>query len=111
MHRAVRFDCQTCAAPAIGGHRLLELGISAPWRYVDRFWLIVRVFGSESFAGTDATLGFSGLGNGVTFTSYGLELSGRIWRGIGASVGFAGAFRARNVPAGAQLKFALGWEF
>jgi hypothetical protein len=88
-----------------------EVGLQAPWTFVDRFWLIARFFGSESFAGTSAPASIVGLGDGVTFTSWGLELHGRIWRGLGASAGFAGALRARNVPAGAQLKFALDYEF
>ena len=90
---------------------LFEVGLQAPWAVVDRFWVIERFFGSESFAGDEAPAGFAGLGNGVTYTSYGLELHGRIWRGLGASASFAGAFRARNVAAGAQLKFALDYQF
>lgn len=89
-----------------------ELGLQAPWPIVRRFWLIARLFGSESFASPEeAATAFSGLGNGVSYASYGLEIYLHIWQGIGVSGAFTGAFRARNLPAGAQLKAALSMEF
>lgn len=89
----------------------LEVGSQLPGEILGRFWLIVRVSGVESFA-SDAETAASptGLGNGVTYTSYGVELSGRIYGGLGASVGFASAFRARGIVAAAPLRFGLSYE-
>lgn len=98
-------------ADAVNWH--LELGSRLPWTFVDRFWLIFRIFGSESFASdTEAqAAGFSGLGNGVEHRSFGLTLLGRIWNGISASASADGAFSARGIAAGANVKFALIYEY
>jgi hypothetical protein len=90
----------------------LELGTSVPYRFVDRFLLILRLGGIESFASNaTATLATTGLGNGVTYTSIGAELYGRIWRGLGAAIGYDDAVRARSVPAAGQLKVSLSWVY
>jgi hypothetical protein len=90
----------------------LELGTSLPYRIVDRFVLILRLNGLESFASNEtATLDSTGLGNGVTYTSPGIELYGRIWRGFGASIGYDGAVRARSLPAAGQVKASLSWIY
>jgi hypothetical protein len=90
----------------------LELGVRFPWKFIERFWLIGRLSGVESFASPkEASMNATGLGNGVTYTSPGVELFGRIWRGIGASIGADSAFRARSLPAGAQLKVSLSYEW
>lgn len=78
---------------------------------LDRLWVIARVTGIESFAGdADTADGASGLGNGVTYTSWGVEAYVRIFRGLGVSFGFAGAFRARALPAGANLTWSLSYH-
>jgi hypothetical protein len=92
-----------------------ELGIKLPYKFIERFWFIVRLSGVESFARTedlqfrDAPL--TGLGDGVTYTAYGFDVAGRLWRGLGASIGLDSAFRARLVPAGANLRVALSYEY
>ena len=88
-----------------------ELGTNLPWRFVDRFWVSLRLTGVESFA-TNAQAGQSatGLGDGVTFVSPGFGIYGRIHKGLGASVGLDSAFRARSVLAGAQLFVNLSYE-
>lgn len=90
----------------------LELGIRFPWTLIGRFWFILKLNGVESFASaSQASQSATGLGNGVTYTSPGLEVYARIWRGLGASVGIDSAFRARSVAAGSQLKVALSYQW
>src|SRR5262249_41012656 len=70
----------------------LERGTQLPYRVVDRFLLILRLNGVESFATVgSASVDQTGLGNGVTYTSPGVEVYGRIWRGLGAAVAWEGA--------------------
>jgi hypothetical protein len=89
-----------------------ELGTRLPWRFVERFWLIWRFTGVESFASsTEAARNATGLGNGVTFIAPGIEVFGRIWRGLGASFALDSALRARSVPAGLNLRFAVSWQW
>lgn len=90
-----------------------ELGTKLPFRFVDRFWIILRLAGVESFA-SDLAASFTcatGLGNGVTYNAYGFEIAARIVRGLGANFGVDSAFRARCVAAGANLKAGLTYEF
>jgi hypothetical protein len=90
----------------------LELGIQFPWKFIERFWFILRLNGLESFATQEqASMGATGLGNGVSYTSPGAELYGRIWKGLGASIGVDSAFRARSLPAAAQLKVGLSYQW
>ncbi|MCA9667083.1 MAG: hypothetical protein KC503_15905 [Myxococcales bacterium] len=86
-----------------------EVGTKIPYTFVDRFWLIVRLYGTEIFSG-DAGQNATGLGP-VVFTSYGIEIYGRIVAGLGASFGFNGAFRAKGLPAGANLAWSLSYEY
>ena len=86
-----------------------ELGTKFPWKFIERFWFIVRVAGIESFASSiqAANTCATGLGNGVTYTAYGFELAGRIYKGLGANIGIDEATRARCVAAGANFKLGL----
>jgi hypothetical protein len=90
-----------------------ELGTKLPFPFVERFWIILRMMGVESFA-TQLAASFTcatGLGNGVTYNAYGVEIAGRIVRGLGANLGVDGAFRARCVAAAPNLKVGLTYEF
>ena len=90
-----------------------ELGTKLPFRFVERFWIILRMSGVESFA-SDIAASFTcatGLGNGVTYNAYGFEIAARIARGLGANLGVDSALRARCVAAGANLKAGLTYEF
>ncbi len=90
-----------------------ELGSKLPFPFVERFWIILRLMGVESFA-SELAASFTcatGLGNGVTYTAYGFEVAGRIVRGLGANLGVDGAFRARCVAAAPNLKVGLTYEF
>lgn len=90
-----------------------ELGTKLPFPFVERFWIILRMMGVESFA-TQLAASFTcatGLGNGVTYNAYGVEIAGRIARGFGANLGVDGAFRARCVAAAPNLKVGLTYEF
>jgi hypothetical protein len=90
----------------------LTLGIKFPWRFVERFWVQLSIRGVESFASAaEASRDATGLGNGVSFLAPGLELYGRIYRGLGASIGADTAVRARSVAAGAQLKVAISYDW
>jgi hypothetical protein len=65
----------------------------------------------ESFASAeDAARNATGLGNGVTYTAYGVQAYARIWKGLGASFGIDSALRARSVAAHANLRFTLSYE-
>jgi hypothetical protein len=90
----------------------LQLGTNFPWKFIERFWIIARLTGVESFASNaDAARDATGLGNGVTFIAPGLEVYGRIWRGLGAALAVDGALRARSVAAGEQLKVAVSYQW
>ena len=54
---------------------------------------------------------FSGLGNGVTYLSPCVEVSARIVRGLGASVGLDSALRGRSIAAANQIKVALSYQW
>lgn len=71
----------------------------------------MRFTGVESFA-TNAQAGLSatGLGDGVTFVSPGVSVTGRIWKGLSASVALDSAVRARSVLAGSQVYVNLAYE-
>jgi hypothetical protein len=87
-----------------------EIGTQLPYQYVDRLILILRLNGVESFASAaQASLTQTGLGNGVTYVAPGVELYGRVWRGLGASIAWDDAVRARSVPAAGQLKVSLSY--
>jgi hypothetical protein len=92
-----------------------ELGTKVPVFILDRFWWVVRMTGIESFASADDIASGSGnlggLGNGVTYTSVGAEVSVAIWGGLSASLAYETAFRARRIISGAPLRFALAWEY
>lgn len=88
-----------------------ELGTKVPAAFLDRFWLTVRLRGVESLASAEeVSSGFGGLGDGVTYTSLSGELYGHIWGGLGASVSYDTAFRARGIIAAAPIKFAISWQ-
>jgi hypothetical protein len=88
-----------------------ELGIKVPRTFFDRFWIIARFFGVESFASQEeASMTATGLGNGVTYNAFGVQLFGRIWKALGASIGVDSAFRARSIAAGRNLRFTLSFE-
>jgi hypothetical protein len=96
----------------------VEVGAKLPWTFINRFWFVARMpfVVSEQLwnpgcldPGTPG-LGL-GLGNGVSFVAYGFEVAGRIYKGFGAGIGLDGAFLARNVPAGVNLKVGLSYQF
>jgi hypothetical protein len=85
----------------------LEVGV----RFFERFLLIGKFYGTESFAST-ATVqdGFSGLGNGVTHTSFGAAIHARLINRFGVSIGADTAVRARGIVAATPLRFGVSWE-
>ncbi|MFN3200596.1 MAG: hypothetical protein ACE366_19510 [Bradymonadia bacterium] len=90
----------------------LELGSQIARPGWDRFWLLTRLHGLESFASDEeAGRGFSGLGQGVTHTSVGAELYGRVVDSFGISVGTDVPVRARNIIAGLPVRASLSYTF
>lgn len=89
----------------------VELGTKIAREDWDRIALILRVFGLESFAGSNAGAGFAGLGDGVSYTAFGVDLMARVLGPAGLTVGFDGAFRGRNVPAAFALKLSIYTTF
>jgi hypothetical protein len=90
----------------------LEVGTQFPFRGMDRFWLIWRFVGVESFASNEqAAHDATGLGDGVTYLAGSADVYGRIWRGLGASLGVDYALRGRAVPDAAQIRCAVSWFY
>lgn len=104
----------------------VELGTKFPWKFIDRFWFIFHLPGLASFAlladpASQGALGAAtarpasscttGLGNGVSYFAYGFDVLGRIYKGLGANIGYDSAFAARCVAAAGQLKVGLSYEF
>jgi hypothetical protein len=89
-----------------------ELGTRFPWKVIDRFSFALRVVGVESFASNqEAAMNATGLGNGVTYLAPGFEISARIVKGFGASIGLDSALRGRSVAAASQLKVGLAYQW
>lgn len=92
----------------------LETGWKVDRPVWDRFWLIARVTGviiAQDRAASDAAVArFAGLGDGVEYVSFGLELATHLGAGVHLSFGMDGAFHARNLPAAPQWKLGLAWE-
>lgn len=88
-----------------------EVGLRPVPEGWNRILFIFRVFGSELLGDARRTQGVAGLGDGVSFTAFGPELSVRVVEGLSLGIGVDGAFRATNVPAGINTKFSLAYEF
>ncbi len=89
----------------------LEVGTKIPLPVLDRFWIIGRLTGVESFAtNAEAAAGQLHLGDGLTHTTIGAELFGKIYDGFGASIGFDSAVRARGVIAARPVYLTLSYE-
>jgi hypothetical protein len=90
----------------------LELGIKIPLPVLDRIWLTARFFGVESFASNEqAARGAVGLGNGVTYTSFGFGLHAELWGGFGALFAVDTAFRARSIVSAIPIRGGLFYQF
>ncbi|MCA9522891.1 MAG: hypothetical protein KC609_18075 [Myxococcales bacterium] len=90
----------------------LEIGTKFPWTFIDRFWFVIRLFGVESFASNaQAANSFSGLGDGVTYTSFAFEVIIRIYAGLSVSYGLDTAFRARSVISSLHHKVSISYDF
>ena len=81
---------------------------------LERFWIVARVTGllvvQDRDASTASVARFAGLGDGVEYVSFGLELAAHLGAGVNLSFGMEGAFHAQNVPAAPQWKLGLSWE-
>lgn len=88
-----------------------EAGVRPVAEGWNRILFIFRVFGSELLGDASRTAGLAGVGDGVSFTAFGPELSVRVWEGLSLSAGVDGAFRATNVPAGINSKFSVSYEY
>lgn len=92
----------------------IETGIRVDRPFIERFWFILRVAGlvivQDRAGTTSGPPRFAGLGDGVDYTSFGLETAFRIVPGLSVSFGVDGAFAARNVPAAPAWKLGLSYE-
>ena len=88
-----------------------EVGIRPVAEGFDRVLLIFRVFGSELLGDASRTVGQAGVGDGVSYTAFGPELTVRVWEGLSLGLGVDSAFRATNVPAGVNWKFSASYEY
>jgi hypothetical protein len=92
----------------------LETGWKIDRPVLDRFWIVTRVVGllvvQDRSASSASVARFAGLGDGVEYVSFGLELAAHLGAGVNLSFGVDGAFHAQNVPAAAQWKVGLSWE-
>jgi hypothetical protein len=89
-----------------------EVGTQIPVAVLDRFWLVVRLRGLESFASNEeAGQNATGLGQGVTYASPGVELNARVFGGLGLAAGVDTALRGRSIAAAPQLRFALSYAW
>lgn len=81
---------------------------------LERFWIVARVVGllvvQDRDASSASVARFAGLGDGVEYVSFGLELAAHLGAGVNLSFGMDGAFHAQNVPAAPQWKLGLSWE-
>lgn len=92
----------------------LETGWKIDRPVLERFWIVARVTGllvvQDRDASTASVARFAGLGDGVEYVSFGLELAAHLGAGVNLSFGMDGAFHAQNVPAAPQWKLGLSWE-
>ncbi|MEZ4251838.1 MAG: hypothetical protein R3B99_26810 [Polyangiales bacterium] len=92
----------------------LETGWKIDRPGFDRFWLVTRVAGilivQDRGADGASVARFAGLGDGVEYVSFGVELAAHLGAGVNLSFGMDGAFYAQNVPAAPQWKLGLSWE-
>ncbi len=92
----------------------LETGWKIDRPVLERFWIVTRITGLLIVQDRDAdgasVARFAGLGDGVEYLSFGLELAAHLGAGVNLSFGMDGAFYAQNVPAAPQWKLGLSWE-
>ena len=88
-----------------------EIGTKIAREVWDRFALILRIAGVQSFAGKNAGAGFIGLGDGVSYTSWSVDLMATIHPQFGIIIGVDGAFRGMSVPAAPAYKMTLFTSF
>ena len=90
----------------------VELGTNFPFKFAERFWWIWRFYGVESFATNEqAARDATGLGDGVTYVAGSADVFGRIWKGLGSSIGIDYALRGRAVPDAIQVRVAVSWQY
>ena len=87
-----------------------ELGTRINVDLVDRLTLRLRLAGLDPLSAPQIA-SFSGVGEGVTYTSFGIGLAVDIWRGLGVHAMFESAFRARNIIAATPYSVGLFWRF
>lgn len=96
----------------------LSFRVETGWKIdrpvLERFWIVARVTGllvvQDRDASSASVARFAGLGDGVEYVSFGLELAAHLGAGVNLSFGMDGAFHAQNVPAAPQWKLGLSWE-
>lgn len=89
----------------------LEIGTRVARQHWDRILLIGRLAGLAPLADGGTAGSFAGIGDGVSYLSYGAELAVRTVDTLQVSLGYETAASAQNAPAAAVLSVSLGWEF
>ncbi len=87
-----------------------ELGAQAPYPVIRNVWFVLSLSGLDP-VGNTTTGGFSGLGDGVTYTGIAFGANIAIWRGLGLLFRLETAVRAANIISGGPLKVGLYWDF
>lgn len=87
-----------------------EIGTNFPWRFIERFWFTVRIYGSESLVKNARDSSFSGFGDGISVTAWSFEILANLYKGLAISASIAGAFRYRNLPSGPSARFSLSYQ-
>lgn len=87
-----------------------ELGSRLRTAPFDRVTLQLRLAGIEPLSDV-AVSSFSGVGEGVTFTSYGLGVAIDVWQGLGVAASWESAFRARNIISATPVSAGIYWKF
>jgi hypothetical protein len=91
----------------------VDLGVRFPWKVIERFWFILHLnaLHSRETQSDFVTRDLTGLKNGVSYIGYGADLYGRIFKGLGAQIGIDSAIIGRAVPAHAQLRVGLSYQY
>lgn len=90
----------------------LKVGTKLPLGVLSRVWLTASLYGVESFADDeDVEVILTGVGNGASFTAFGLELSVDLGWNLELFARFDSALRARGLPATSVLSAGAGFSF
>lgn len=89
-----------------------KVGAKLPVGVLERVWLIAALYGVESFASErEVEVILTGVGNGVSYTAYGVELVVDVGWGVQVFARVDSALRARALPSTIVLSGGAGYGF